>query len=174
VADLYDFDAVALYRALDDERAGRQLTWSGVAREIWSLSHELNDRRRDHPISPSTIANMERRRNISCQHALFMLRWLNRTPESFLTGPAREDSMLPEAGPDFRLRWNLTRLYEGLDAKRHEDQLTWDALARVLDCTPSQLTGLRTAKFATNMNPAMRITQWLERPAADFIDARTW
>lgn len=35
--------------------------------------------------------------------------------------------------------------------------------------TPSQLTGLRTARYATNMRVAMRITQALRRPAADFI-----
>jgi hypothetical protein len=29
---------------------------------------------------------MAERRNTSCQHALFMLRWLGRTPESFLPG----------------------------------------------------------------------------------------
>jgi hypothetical protein len=44
----------------------------------------------------------------------------------------------------------------------------------VLQCTPSQLTGLRTARFATNMNLAMRIVQWLDRAAADFIYAATW
>ena len=104
--EIYDFDAVALYRALDEKRAAQELTWSGVAREIWRLSSVLNDQRHDHPISPSTIANMERRANISCQHAFFMLRWLERTPESFLTGdPPREDAALPEVGPDRRLRW---------------------------------------------------------------------
>jgi hypothetical protein len=41
-------------------------------------------------------------------------------------------------------------------------------------CTPSQLTGLRTAKFATGMNVAMRIVQWLDRPAADFVYAAQW
>jgi hypothetical protein len=44
----------------------------------------------------------------------------------------------------------------------------------VLDCTPSQLTGLRTARFATNMNLAMAIVQWLDRPAADFVYATGW
>ncbi len=166
---------MALHRALDQKRTALELTWTGVAREIWLLSSALNDRRSDHPISPSTIANMERRANISCQHALFMLRWLGRTPESFLTGTtSRADATLPEPGLDRRLRWSLTRLYEALDAKRQQEGLAWSELARVLRCTPSQLTGLRTAKFATGMTLAMRITQWLDRPAAAFIDAATW
>jgi hypothetical protein len=175
MADIYDFDTVALHRALDDERVARGLTWSGVAREIWMLSSVLNDQRRDHPISTSTLANMERRHNTSCQHALFMLRWLKRTPESFLAGaPPREAAALPEVGPDRRLRWNLARLYEALNEKRRTEQLTWEELARVLRCAPGQLSGLRTAKFATNMALAMRITQWLDRPATNFVEARKW
>lgn len=173
--EIYDFDVLALHRALDERRSRRQLTWSGVAREVWELSSVLNSKRHDHPISPSTFANMERRANISCQHALFMLRWLERTPESFLAGaPAREDASLPSAGPARRLRWSLTRLYEALSATRQEAGLTWPDLAAVLRCTPNQLTGLRTAKFATGMILAMRITQWLDRPAADFVYAATW
>jgi hypothetical protein len=37
------------------------------------------------------------------------------------------------------------------------------------------LTGLRTAKFATGMGLAMRITQGLGRPpAADFVYVANW
>jgi hypothetical protein len=173
--EIYDFDAVALYRALDEKRAAHQLTWIGVARDIWQLSSVLNDQRDDHPISPSTISGMERRGTISCQHALFMLRWLERTPESFLTGgTSREDAALHEVGPDRRLRWTLKGLYEALNTKRQLEALTWPELAKVLRCTPSQLTGLRTAKFATGMTLAMRITQWLDRPAADFVYVAKW
>lgn len=172
---LYDFDAVALYRALDEKRAAHQLTWTGVARDMWQLSSVLNAQRDDHPISPSTISHMARRANISCQHALFMLRWLERTPESFLDGgTSRDDATLPAAGPDRRLRWTLEGLYEALDNKRRFETLTWSELANVLRCTPSQLTGLRTAKFATGMTLAMKVTQWLDRPAADFVYAARW
>jgi hypothetical protein len=175
MAAIYDFDARALYRALDDKRAAENLTWPGVARDIWLLSSVLNDQRSDHPISPSTISNMERRGAISCQHALFMLRWLGRTPESFLAGSApRDDDQLVEVGPDRRLRWSLKRLHEAMNAQRQEDGLTWAQLAEVLRCSPNQLTGLSTAKFATGMTLAMRITQWLDRPAADFVYASKW
>jgi hypothetical protein len=37
-----------------------------------------------------------------------------------------------------------------------------------------QLTALRTAKYATGMDIAMRIVQWLDRPAADFVYLATW
>ena len=58
-----------------------------------------NHRRRDHPISPSTLTNMAAKPRTSCQHALFMLRWLDRPPESFLAGMAGGDD------PRFALPW---------------------------------------------------------------------
>jgi hypothetical protein len=174
---IFEFDALALFEAMDAERAVRGLSWRGVADELWDQSAVLNDRRSDHPISHSSILSMGNRSATSCQHALFMLRWLGRSPESFLAGSAPGEQVvvdLPVAGPDRRLRWNLKELYAALDAHRRERELTWPELARVLRCTPSQLTGIRTARFATGMDVAMRIVQWLERPAADFIHPEKW
>jgi hypothetical protein len=170
-----EFDVCALHEALDAERIDRGLTWRGVADELWNLSAELNARRYDHPISPSTLKGMANRGATSCQHALFMLRWLGRTPESFLPpGAGSAGAALPMAGPDRRLRWDLAALYEALDDDRRARQLAWPELARQLRCTPSQLTGIRTARFAIDMNLAMKIVQWLGRPAADFIYSATW
>jgi hypothetical protein len=172
---LLEFDVMALFRALDERRAERGLSWKGVADELWQLSAELNGRRSDHPISPGTLTGLPGRRATSCQHALFMLRWLDRTPESFLTGgEPSAGAALPAAGPDRRLRWDLRALHEALDAERRRRGLTWRALASTLGCGPGQLTGLRTARFATNMSLAMRIVQWLGRPAADFVYAAGW
>jgi hypothetical protein len=117
---------------------------------------------------------MSRRGEISCQHALFILHWLDRTPESFLTGGSTQEYPLPKVGNDRRLRWRLKYLYEAMNEQRLERGLAWTELATILRCTPSQLTGLRTAKFATGIKLAMRITQWLRRPAADFIYAARW
>ena len=178
------FDAHALYRALDAQRAERELTWPGVARELWEMSAELAKRRgEDHPIAASTLTNVAKRGDTTCQHALFMLRWLNRDPEDFVSGaPAATRAPLPPAGSDRRLRWHLHAtprrkapgLYEALNERRLERELTWPALAHELNCGPSQLTGLRTARFAVRMTLAMTITQWLERPAADFVYAAEW
>jgi hypothetical protein len=170
------FDGRALYAALDDRRVELGLSWTRVAAQIWELSFELNGQRRDHPISPSTLSGMAKNPRTSCQHALFMLRWLQRTPESFLVNPSQPDErfVLPAAGPDRRLRWALKLMYAAMDESRRHDRLTWSELASVLDCSPNQLTGLRTAKFATGMDLAMRIVQWLDRPAADFVYAATW
>ena len=170
-----EFDVTALYAALDAQRLARGLSWRQVADSMWAQSAVLNARRHDHPISPSTLTGMRSRGATSCQHALFMLRWLGRVPEDFVPGAPRVmGNALPDAGPDRRLRWNLARLHGALDAARREKGLTWAAAARELHCTPSQLTGLRTARFAIGIGPAMRIVGWLGRPTADFIDAARW
>ncbi|HEY3941791.1 MAG TPA: hypothetical protein VGL60_04845 [Acidimicrobiales bacterium] len=177
-ASIRPFDAGALYRALDARRTELALSWKGVADQIWELSSELNRRRggRDHPISSSTLTGMAKRPRTSCQHALFMLRWLGRTPESFLREASGDDGRfaLPDAGPDRRLRWELKLLHAAMDEKRRDAELTWSALAAVLGCSPNQLTALRTARFATGMDVAMRIVQWLERPAAHFVYPARW
>jgi transcriptional regulator with XRE-family HTH domain len=61
-----------------------------------------------------------------------------------------------------------------MNDRRRSEGLTWFELARRLRCSPNQLLGLRSARFAISMTLAMRITQWLERPAADFIYAARW
>ncbi len=170
------FDIGALYSALDDKRTELGISWRRVADQLWELSAELNDRRRDHPISPATLTNMAKNPRISCQHALFMLRWLGRAPESFLTGATGDEAgfALPAAGTDRRLRWSLKLLYAAMDEKRRADGLTWPRLAAILGCSSNQLTGLRTARYATGMDTAMRIVQWIRRPAADFVYPATW
>jgi hypothetical protein len=174
-APLGRFDTAALFEALDRQRQERDQSWPQVARAMWDLSATLNDRRNDHPISPSTLTSLSKRRDTSCQHALFMLRWLDRTPESFLVGTSTlRATPLPVAGPDRRLRWDLHELYEAMNARRLERGLTWPALAAELRCSPNQISGLRTVKFAISMRLTMRIVQWLGRPAADFVYVSTW
>lgn len=168
------FDAVALHAALDARRQELGLSWKQLADEAWSLSSELNARRPpDHPLAVTTYTGMAKRGAVGAPHALFMLRWLDMPPEMFLglDRPVPDAYRLPEAGPDRRLRWDLKRLYEDLNQQRQSDGLTWSQLAAELHCTPSQLTGIRTAKFGLNMRVAMAITQWLNKPAAHFIRA---
>lgn len=171
-----DFDIPALLDALDAQRRNRGLSWQAVARELWDQSAALNARRHDHPISAATITGMAQRKDTTCQHALFMLRWLGRTPESFVPGSTIDETRraLPLAGPDRRLRWNLQELYSALDSQRREHGLTWPELARELRCSPSQLSGIQRAKFAIGMRLAMRIVTWLKRPARDFVYTAKW
>jgi hypothetical protein len=170
------FDCGALFSALDTQRRDRGLGWYELADELWGQSAELNARRTaDHPLCGGAVARLQQRGATSCQYALFMLRWLGRAPEDFLTGPVVDvgDVRLPEAGPDSRLRWDLSETYVLLNQQRRERELTWAALANELDCTPSRLTNFRTARLA-DMDLAMRTTQWLGQPAAAFIHPAQW
>jgi hypothetical protein len=80
----------------------------------------LNERRNDHPISPATISKMAQGPGPSCQHALFLLRWLEVPPEAFIAVPEPGTSgvPLPMADEAHRLRWNLRKLYDVLNAAR--------------------------------------------------------
>lgn len=71
-----DFDGKALYAALDVKRRGEGLSWPGAARAIWDMAPTLNAARdarglANHPISPTTLHNLDKMSNTSCQHALF-------------------------------------------------------------------------------------------------------
>lgn len=169
------FDCGALFGALDAQRRERGLGWYELADEMWQQSAELNAQRADHPLCGGAVQRLPVRGATSCQYALFMLRWLSRAPEDFLTGPVADvgDVRLPAAGPEHRLRWELSELHAALNAQRREAGLTWPELAEELGCTPSRLTNLRTARLA-DMDLAMRITQWLRRPAAAFIHPADW
>ena len=169
------FDCGALFGALDAQRRDRGLGWYELADELWRQSSDLNAQRADHPLCGGAVARLQVRNATSCQYALFMLRWLRRAPEDFLTGRVVDvgDVALPAAGTESRLRWNLNQLYSALNEQRRNCHLTWAELAAELDCTPSRLTNLRTARFA-DMDLAMRVTQWLGRPAAEFIHPAQW
>ncbi len=168
------FDHEAFFAAVDTRRRDQQLSWPALAAAIWEQSSALNKQRDDHPISPATIRKMAD--GTSCQHALFLLRWLDVPPEAFIAvpQPGTVGMPLPRADEAQRLRWNLRKLHGALNAARTARGATWQQAADRLHCTPSQLTALRTAKFATGMALAMRITQVLRRPAADFVYAAQW
>jgi hypothetical protein len=171
-----EFDVAEMYAAMNAQRIERGLSWAQVARAIWEQSASLNRTRDDHPISPATLSGILKRRETSCQHALFILRWLRRAPESFLSGspePQRAVA-LPEAGDDRRLRWNLKAVYEAVNECRQARGMTWREAARELRCSEHQLTGIRTARFAIGMKLMMRLVQWVEQPSTAFIYRARW
>ncbi len=173
-AATFDFDA--FFGALDARRRTKELGWYELAGELWDQSAQLNAQRADdHPLCGGAVSRLGDRGATSCQYALFMLRWLDRPPEDFLVGPGAEvgDTALPRADAGRRLRWDLARLHAALDAERRERGLTWAALGRELHCTVGRLTNLRTARLA-DMDLTMRVTQWLRRPAAEFVVAARW
>ncbi len=169
------FDCDALYAALDTQRRASGLGWYELADELWDQSSELNDRLEDHPLCGGAVSRLQQRGATSCQYGMFMLRWLGRAPEEFLTGPRVDvgDVTLPAAGAGSRLRWDLGQLHATLNRERRSRGLTWAALAQEIGCTVNRLTNLKTARLA-DMDLAMRVTQWLGEPAATFIHPAQW
>ncbi len=168
------FDFGAFTAALDAQRRHRGLGWYECADELWNQSAELNAQLQDHPLCGGAVSRLAARGEASCQYVLFMLRWLGRSPEDFLTHPAGVGpTPLPEPGAGSRLRFDLPELHAAANATRQERGLTWAALGRELACTPNRLTNLRTARQA-DMELVMRLTQWLGRPAAEFVHAADW
>ncbi len=171
----HGFDTLALFTAIEAAKSDRGLTWDAVALEMWEKAAALHASAHGHkhPIATHTIVKLRTSRDTSCQHALVMLRWLGRPPEDFIAEPqpGTAGHPLPEPGPEFMIRWDLRATYDALDQVRHERNATWAQVAARLHCTPSQLTGLRTAKYATRMSLAIRVSQALRRPASDFVIA---
>jgi len=170
VVALATFDFAAFSAAVDDARRDRDMGWCDLADQVWDQSAQLNAERDDHPLCGGAISRLATRGETSCQYALYLLRWLGRAPEEFLTGPAADvgNTQLPDPGPDSRLRWDLTQLHTALNQERQRQRLTWAGLAGQIGCTSNRLTNLRTARMA-DMALVMRVTQWLRRPAAEFI-----
>jgi hypothetical protein len=166
------FDMRALQDALDGERRARKLTWDQLAAEI----NEPLEHTPSIPISVGTLRTMTRKRSVTSAVVLQVLRWLRRTPESFLAGrdqaPAPGEE-LPKAGASQILRFDTAALYAALDAKRREQGLRWNGVAKEMaGFTPSMLTNLATGPLI-GFPRVMALTQWLGRPAADFVRVRS-
>lgn len=161
--------------ALEAQRTEHGLDWTELAREIWAESAQLNAELADHGLCQGALIRTTRRPTMSCQYALVILRWIHRAPEDFLTGPVVDvgDTHLPAAGPDRRLRWDLSEVHTVLNAQRQDHQLTWTQLGEIIGCTPNRLTNLRTARLA-DMALTMRVIQWIGKPAAQFIHPARW
>ena len=163
-----DFDLGALYAALDAQRVARGLSWQQAAREISGQLSRVPSR----PISPSTLTGLRNRATIEGDGVLQMLRWLQRTPESFV--PGGEDAAiarLPDVGPAQILRFDTRKLHAALDARRIERGLTWTQVANEI----GGLTAASLTRFSqegrTGFPQVIRIARWLERPVAYFTRA---
>jgi hypothetical protein len=121
-------------------------------------------------LSASTVSGTRFRAAAEGDGVLAMLRWLNRTPESFVPGhqqPDRISERLPDIPAGKFLRFDAKKLYAALDARRIERQMTWAQVAKEVGTSPAGLTHLSEGKRVV-FPGVMRIFRWLERPAADF------
>src|SRR5262245_40461866 len=110
------FDLAGLHAALEERRAARRLSWAQTALEIGGISQ-------------STLQELGQRRAAEGDGVLQILRWLGRTPESFVPSCDIVSGVLPHAGAGV-LRFDTRAIYAALDARRVERDLSWENLAR--------------------------------------------
>jgi hypothetical protein len=124
------------------------------------------------PISVGTIRDMHKKSAVTSAVVFQVLRWLRRTPESFLSGevltlPASVE--LPEPGPSRILRFDTRAMFRALDTERANRVMNWKQLAEQLPgFTPGMLRNLANGPLI-GFPRAMLIPQWLGRPAAEFV-----
>jgi hypothetical protein len=161
-----DFDLRALYLALDAQRQARGLTWAQATSQINAVGPVV----RRHPIASSTITGLRTKRIAEGDGVLQMLRWLARSPESFMRGLAEGHAAasLPSADVRQVLRFDTANLYESLDGERRSRRLTWRDIAIETRVADSHMRGLKKGG-RTAFPLVMRLTTWLNLPAAQFI-----
>jgi transcriptional regulator with XRE-family HTH domain len=168
-----EFDIPALYDALDERRRSRGLSWAQVARELSERFGSVPAR----AIGPSTLIGMRRRRAIDGDGVLQMLRWLGRSPESFVRGHTRETDpadLLPDIGPSHVLRFDAQAIFTALDGARAARGLTWRQVADEIGGMQSGSLTRLAQGGRVGFPDIMRIAAWLERPAASLTRPSSW
>jgi hypothetical protein len=168
---MHTFDMEALQSAVDEKRRARGLTWEELTAEI----NEPFKGTTSIPISASTIKTMSKKSSVTSAVVLQVLRWLDRSPESFLSGrPGQLDvsEKLPNAGASRILRFDTRAMYSALDDERQRRNLTWKQLVTQLPgFTQSMIANLAEGPLI-GFPRVMTITQWLRCPAAVFVRVR--
>jgi hypothetical protein len=158
----------ALLDALDAARRARALTWIALTAEINKPFHGTPSI----PISIGTIRSMCTKRAVTSAVVLQVLRWLGRTPESFLRGEGAVPDIneaLPEPGPSRILRFDTAAIYTAINDERVRRGMTWKQLVRELPgFTENMLKNLANGPLI-GFPHVMMIPQWLGCPAATFI-----
>jgi transcriptional regulator with XRE-family HTH domain len=167
------FNMRVFHTELDEQRRARGLSWTQLAAEI----NRPFESTPSIPISPGTLRDMLKKRSVTSAVVLQVLRWLGRTPESFLSGPMRSASpeeQMPDAGQDRILRFDSRAIYDALQQERLRRGLTWQQAADELPgFTPSMLTNLANGPLI-GFPRVMTLIQWIGRPAAAFVRVRSW
>jgi ribosomal protein L24E len=167
-----DFSIRALYAAIDAHRQARGLSWSEATREM----NRRSGRSSAHRLSTSTVRGTRIRTVAEGDGVLQILRWLNRTPESFVPGYQESEdasARLPDVSSHQVLRFDTKKLHAALDAQRIERKMTWTQVAKEVGLSAPRLTRLSKGG-RTGFPHVMRIVRWLGRPAADFTRASDW
>jgi hypothetical protein len=167
-----DFSLRDLYAALDAQRQQRGISWAQATREMNGQSSRASA----HHLSSSTVTGTRIGATAEGDGVLQMLRWLNRSPESFVPGHPKSgesSARLPNIPSHKTLRFDTKKLHAALDAQRMEKKMSWAHLAKELRLSASMLTHLSKGG-RTGFPHVMRMVGWLARPAAHFTRASDW
>jgi len=157
------FDLRQLFAALDAQRRLKGLSWSGALAEIRRGSR--------HGLSLSTLKGIGEKSFAEGDGVLQMLRWLGRTPESFVPGyPEEAGAALPDVASRKILRFDTRKLYRAIAAERDRRTLTWSQVAAETGWSVPALTRLSQGG-RTGFPTVMRLFEWLKLPASRFIRA---
>jgi hypothetical protein len=157
-----DFD---LSEALDVRRRELGLTWQELAIQATDSPSRRSDRR----IAASTFKGMSQRGSVRDTVVLQALRWLGRTPESFVPGLGQApEHRLPDNDTG-RPALDTRAIYVAMNDRRARQELTWRDVADQLGAgfNPAML-GRLAGGCGIGFPRVMRIFQWLERPVAEF------
>jgi len=160
-----DFDLAALSRALDARRSELGLSWQELAIRVTDRPSRRSSRR----IAASTFKGMAQRGSVRDTVVLQALRWLGRSPESFVPGlDGTPEHLLPDDDAG-RPALDTRAIYLAVNDRRAAQDLTWREVADALGAgfTPGMLTRL-AGGTGIGFPRVMRIFQWLERPVAEF------
>ena len=161
-----DFSLSGLFEALDLARQARGLTWAAAVREM----SEPFTRNGSRPLAVSTVVGLRTKPHGEGDGILQMLRWLGRTPESFVPGAAVDaGTPLPRVPPDQVLRLHTRRLHAALNIKREALGMTWAEVASQMGRGISAGSLMNLSKGGRSGFPhVLRITRWLDLPLAAF------
>jgi hypothetical protein len=152
-----DFSLAGLYAAIDRQRQARGLTWQQAVLEINLVFGRISSR----PISRSTVTGLRTRAVAEGDGVLAMLKWLNRTPESFLPGADGADlsgaNRLTDVPPRSGLRFDTTKLLAALNVKKGSRSVARQVWARRLHnaLARRQHAHARAFKQATDVRVAV-------------------
>lgn len=137
---LRDFDIQELHAALNAARQVHGLSWTALVAEI----NKPFEGTPSIPFSVSTVTGMPNKSSITSAVVLQILRWLGRTPESFLSGRCdapQADENLPDPGLGRILRFDTRAMHAALDAEHLKRGIKWKQVAEELPgFTESMLT----------------------------------
>ena len=157
-----DFDVIALWEAVDEQRVGLGHSWTKVAKTLaW--------------MSKSTMDRMRERGSATCNHVLPMIQWVGRTPESFTVDPdGAVHAPLPDPGPGGGWRWWWAHhdLAAAVDAQRAARDLSWEEAAGEMGVPVGAVKDMTKLRYGPPIGTAMIAARWLQRPAASFLTER--